>query len=139
MRTRTSKHRYTFSILITFSLSCIELKVNFASFDNTSLSSFVIIKKNLSSSELRLSKCLLLFANDLYKAFLSHEYSGHLITKWNSFSILSLHMKHFLSFRSIFGLKCLPYSINRSWFDTLKRVKAILCFLFFTFVRYFSR
>ena len=51
MRTQAWKHLYTFLILITLSLICIELNTNFANLAITSLSSFVIMNINFCSSE----------------------------------------------------------------------------------------
>ena len=89
------KHLYTFGILITFSLICIELNINFASFAITFSSSLVIINMNFCSSVFSDSKLLLLYFNDLYKAFLSFAYNGHVVTKWSSSFISFLHMKHY--------------------------------------------
>ena len=79
MRTQTWKHWkhwYTFSILITFPLSCIELNMNFANLAITALPSFVMMNINFCSPEVNDSKCSLLFVNALYNTSLSLAYKS---------------------------------------------------------------
>ena len=132
----------TFIYIFNFNYSFPDLRwidTNFANLAITSLSPFVIMNINFCSSEVNESKCLLLCIKAFYNSFLSLEYKGHFTTKWSSVSMSSIHIKHFLSCLGNFGLKCLPVSIRRLWFDSLRRVKAILCLTFLIEYMYFSK
>ena len=118
-----------YSLSIAIRVTFMALKTNFA--NSIITFSFVIINESFCSSVLS-SKHLV-----LYSCNLSSLYSGRFVIKRRSSSMPILHIKHFLSFRSIFGLKCLLFSLIR--FDNLNLLRAMFWFTLFIFVRYFSR